>query len=103
MAANYYEERGGKLHREWVSLSEKKPYAWILIVAGGGLFVSNMLGTEGPPNNTLGAITIGAFGVGCVWLWNIRKEMDAIIRRSVENEKLRKQSEALAETEKDDR
>jgi hypothetical protein len=86
-----YEQRRNELDSEWRRLNAQKPYAWLLFLAGGALFISNFFGVNEPTDSVLGGITLAAVAAGAFWLWNLRKEIDRVIRLSVENDKQRPQ------------
>jgi len=85
--ANYFELKRDQLHAEWVKLDRQKPFAWILLVVSGVLFVSNYLGVNELTNQVLGGLTLMGVVAGGIWLWNIRKESDRISCLSMENNK----------------
>ena len=85
MESHDFERRRDELHAEWARLSGQKPFAWMLLVVGSALFVSNYLGVNEPTNNTLGALTLMAVIAGGVWLWMLRQKLNRNARRTRDN------------------
>jgi hypothetical protein len=70
-----------ELDKEWSRLSDRKPYAGVLIFAGAVVTIANIFETSGPTNYLLGAIALVALLAGGFWLWEIHREQDRILRR----------------------
>jgi hypothetical protein len=82
--ASHHRERRVMLQTEQKLLARQKPFAWLLILIGGALFLRNYLGIIGKPNITIETICMIVVLMGGFWLWHLRSEKELISRRSVE-------------------
>ena len=75
---------GDTEEREWVKLSEKKPYAGFLLLVGAGLFMANFFEVDEPYNKTLATLTFAMAAAGLWWLWHLKKRQDLLVQRTLE-------------------
>lgn len=80
----YFERCRDDLRQELSRYDSQKAYAAILATAGGVLFICNLLGLTGRPNEIIGGVTLAALIAGGIWLWKITTATNGIIERQLE-------------------
>ena len=85
--ARHHRERRAAVEIERKRLDRQQPFAWLLVVIGGALFIANYLGMAGTPNLTFETICMIVVLAGGFWLWHLRSEKARNSRSSMEQAK----------------